>query len=706
MTGKENKKILITSALPYVNNVPHLGNIVGAVLSADVFARFCRSQGYETIYVCGTDEHGTATETKALEEGVSPKEICDKYYDIHKRVYEWFNISFDDFGRTSTPEQTELTQDIFLKLYDKGYIVEDTVEQLYCRSCDKFLADRFVEGTCPYCGYEDARGDQCDNCSRMLNATELKNPRCKVCSGSPEIKSTEHLFIDLPKLKDKLLGWIDKRSEEGNWSNNAKTMTYAWISEGLKRRAISRDLKWGVPIPLDKYKDKVFYVWFDAPIGYLSITKAAFPDTWELWWKDDQNVRLYQFMGKDNVPFHTIIFPASLIGSGDPYTMLYRISSTEYLNYENGKFSKSRGVGVFGLDAVGSGVPSDVFRYYLLVNRPEKSDSSFHWHDLMDKNNNELVATLGNLVNRTMTFTKKFFDKKVPAGRLGAEEKEFLQKIKKEEDKVTELLGDVEIKEALKQIMHIAKLGNNYFQKKEPWKKLKEDPADAGTSLHVLVNIVKDLAIMIEPYLPESSASIYTQLGIEKRGWDNLGVVDIDQGHELNEPKILFNKLEQDLIDDLKSKYGGKQTFPLDLRVAKVTDAKEHPDADKLLILQIDLGEKRQLVAGLKEYYKPEDIVGKHIVIVSNLKKAKLKGVESQGMLLAASKDGVVTLIEAGSYKPGDQIKPEGMDTNKDEITIDEFAKVQMTIKDKKLAYGDAVLGDLGADMPDGSSIS
>ena len=333
-------KILITSALPYANNVPHLGNIVGAVLSADVFARFCRSFGYETLYVCGTDEHGTATETKALEEGVTPQEICDRFYAIHKNIYDWFNISFDEFGRTATEEQKELTQDIFLKLYGNGYIHEERVEQLYCPSCDRFMADRFVEGICPYCDYDGARGDQCDACGKLLNAVELKRPHCKVCSGEPVLKEADHLFLDLEKIEPKLREWIDERSPQ--WAQNARTITYAWLKEGLKKRAITRDLKWGVPVPLENYKDKVFYVWFDAPIGYLSITKKAFPDTWKAWWKKPEDVILYQFMGKDNIAFHTIIFPASLLGSGDTYTMLHQLSSTEYLNYENDKFSKSR----------------------------------------------------------------------------------------------------------------------------------------------------------------------------------------------------------------------------------------------------------------------------------------------------------------------------------------------------------------------------
>ena len=714
MTIKK-QKILITSALPYVNNVPHLGNIIGAVLSADVFARFCRSIGHETIYICGTDEHGTATETKAIEEGVTPKEICNKYYKIHKDIYDWFNISFDEFGRTSTPEQVEITQDIFRKLHKKGYISEDVVEQFYCEKCKKFLADRFVEGTCPYCGFEDARGDQCDKCSRMLNAIELKNAKCKICSSTPVIKKTEHLFIDLPKLKPKLLKWIDKRSVEGNWSNNAKTMTYAWIKEGLKKRAISRDLKWGVQIPLEKYKNKVFYVWFDAPIGYISITKRAFPDTWESWWKNDKKVKLYQFMGKDNIPFHTIVFPASLLGSGDPYTMLYRISSTEYLNYEEGKFSKSRGIGVFGTDAIETGIPSDVFRYYLLVNRPERSDSSFHWKDLQDKTNNELAANIGNLVNRAIVFLKKFFDQKIPLPQLTEADKSFIEMIKKEESKVTEYLQEVEIKEALKQIMHIAKLGNQYFQESEPWKKMKQDPEAAGTALYVLANLVSDLAVMLQPYLPDTSAKIFNQLNIEPLAWDALGTFPIKQGHGIGEPEILFQIIEDNIIDELQARFSAAkepEKFLLNLKAAKIIKAKEHPDADKLVILKIDLGtEQRQIVAGIRKFYSPDELPGRNIVVVTNLKPAKLRGQESNGMLLAASdKSGKnCVLVDAAGCEAGEELSVEGMGNNKEKIDFNQFLKVKFSVRNKKLLADGKLLdtksGKIAVDAENGWSV-
>jgi methionyl-tRNA synthetase len=713
------EKILITSALPYVNNVPHLGNIIGCVLSADVFARFCRSIGKDCIYICGTDEYGTATETKAIEEGLTPKEICDKYHKIHKEIYEWFNISFDYFGRTSTKEQTELTQEIFLKLYENGFIKEEEVEQHYCEKCQKFLADRFVEGNCPYCNYEDARGDQCDSCGKIINAIDLKNPRCKICSSNPIIKKSMHLFIDLPKIEPMLKEWLDKRSNL--WSQNAKTITYAWLKEGIKKRAITRDLKWGIPVPLEKYKNKVFYVWFDAPIGYLSITKNAFPNNWDKWWKDDSNVKLYQFMAKDNIPFHTIIFPSSLIGTKDNYTMLYKINSTEYLNYEDSKFSKSRGVGLFGNQAKETGISSDVFRYYLLINRPEKSDSSFSWIDLMDKNNNELCANLGNLVNRTITFIKKFFDGKIPKADIEEKDKLVLQKIKNSQSKVKELLEKVEIKEALKEIMTISKIGNQYFQECEPWHKIKSEPKKAQTCLNVLSIIIKDIAIMIEPYLPDTSTKIFKQLNLKKQDWNNLGIAN-KEGININEPEILFQKIEEKEIKRLKEKYSGKDDkkkedtnknkniFPLNIKSAKILSAKEHENSDKLLILQIDLGyEKRQLVAGLKEVYKPEELVGKKIVILSNLKPAKIRGEVSQGMILASEKDGIVKVNETDAYI-GDTFLLKGYEENKKEITYEQFSKIKLKIKDKKITYNGFTLKTksnnfAGADMPDESNI-
>ena len=409
-------KRLITSALPYVNNIPHLGNLL-QVLSGDVFARFCRLKGYETLYIGGNDEYGTATETRALEEGKSPRELCDYYHKIHTEIYKWFNISFDKFGRTSTPQQTEITQSIFKDLDSRGFIKEETSEQVYCNNCGRFLADRFVKGICPACGYEGARGDQCENCGKLLDPLDLKSPVCSTCGHTPEVKPTKHLYIDLPGILPEYEKWMKKASVEGRWAKNALQMTQAWIRDGLHERAITRDLKWGIPVPKEGYEDKVFYVWFDAPIGYISITKCLGDEKgfdWKDWWLNPENVELFQFIGKDNIPFHTVIFPCSLIGSGKNWTKLFHMSSTEYLNYEGGKFSKSQGIGVFGSDAMESGIPADIWRFYMFYNRPEKADTLFTWKDFQEKINGELVGNLCNLVNRTLPFVIRYFDGKIP----------------------------------------------------------------------------------------------------------------------------------------------------------------------------------------------------------------------------------------------------------------------------------------------------
>lgn len=682
------KKFLVTSALPYVNNIPHLGNMV-CIISADVYARFLKSRSYDVISVVGTDEHGTTTEVKAIEEGVTPKQLTDKYYKIHKEIYEWFNTGFDCLGRTSSEANREITVDIFNKLYQNGYIAEDEVEQAYCLKCDKFLADRFVEGTCPKCGYEHARGDQCENCSALLDPVELLEPRCKFCSTPPEIKRSRHLFIDLPKLEPKLMKWINEKKE--TWSQNAVTLTMAWIKQGLKPRCITRDLKWGIPVPLKGYENKVFYSWFDAPIGYIGITKEHRKD-WKEWWHSPDKVKLVQFMGKDNIPFHTILFPSFLIGADDNYTLMDQISSNEYLNYENCQFSKSRSCGVFGDDARMTGIPADIWRYYLMINRPEKTDTEFHWNDFQMKINNELVANLGNLVNRTVVFIKKFFDSKVPDGKQQEKDAVFLEELKKTKDKITDLLEKVEIKEALREIMHFSKLGNQYFQENEPWKAVKENPERAAAALYVLANVVKDISVLIEPYMPEVSKCICRQLKIKQRKWDDVCELTIEAGHETGEPEILFKKLED--ISKFQGDYAGKKTTDafsvLDLRVAKVQNVKQHPEAEKLYIMKIDAGElgERQIVSGLVPYYKKEELEGRNILVVANLKPAKLRGELSKGMLLAADDGENVRLLDAPKSRPGDKVAAEGIVSQpKKEISIEEFAKAKMEVKKGKIYH-------------------
>ncbi|KAM5581303.1 putative methionine--tRNA ligase [Rosa sericea] len=571
------RNILITSALPYVNNVPHLGNIIGCVLSADVFARYCRLRGYNTVYISGTDEYGTATETKAMEEKCSPQEICDKYHKIHREVYEWFNISFDQFGRTSTPQQTEVCQQIFKKLLDSDRLAENTIQQLHCDSCKRFLADRFVEGTCPTqgCYYDSARGDQCDKCGKLLNPTELKDPKCKVCKETPWIRETNHLFLELPLLKDRLEEYINRASVEGCWSQNAVQITNAWLKEGLKQRCITRDLKWGVPVPHDGFRDKVFYVWFDAPIGYISITKCYTPDDWEKWWKNPEDVELYQFMGKDNVPFHTVMFPSALLGTGENWTLMKNISVTEYLNYEEGKFSKSRGIGVFGNDAKGTGIPVEVWRYYLLTNRPEVSDTLFTWADLQAKLKSELVGNLGNFINRVLSFVAKPSAKggygdtipDAPHADSDALTLELAEKVGRYVDQYIEAMEKLKLKQGLKIAMSISSEGNAYLQESKFWKLYKEDRHRCSIVIKTSVGLVHLLACLLEPYMPSFSARVLEQLNLPPESIKSLCDVNkakrpweiVPDGHKIGEPKTLFTTLNGEEVESLRKKFSGSQ---------------------------------------------------------------------------------------------------------------------------------------------------
>ncbi|XP_042305178.1 methionine--tRNA ligase, cytoplasmic isoform X2 [Sceloporus undulatus] len=557
------KNVLITSALPYVNNVPHLGNIIGCVLSADTFARYCRLRNWNTLYLCGTDEYGTATETKAMEEGLTPQQICDKYYTVHDQIYKWFNISFDFFGRTTTPQQTTIAQDIFQRLLENNFLLTETVDQLKCEKCERFLADRFVEGTCPFCNYEEARGDQCDKCGKLINATELKKPVCKVCQGTPVVRSSQHLFLDLPKLEESLEKWLALSQSAGDWTPNARYITRSWIRDGLKPRCITRDLKWGTPVPLDGFRDKVFYVWFDAPIGYLSIA-ANYTDQWEKWWKNPEQVQLYNFMAKDNVPFHSVVFPCSLLGTGEKYTLVNHLVATEYLNYEDGKFSKSRGVGVFGDMAKDTGIPADIWRFYLLYLRPESQDSAFSWSDLMMKNNSELLNTLGNFINRAGSFVCKFFGGHVPAMELSQDDKRLLAHITLELRQYNHLLEKVKIREALRSILNIARHGNQYLQVNEPWKQIKGGDADkkrAGTVIGVAVNIASLLSVILQPYMPNVSTTIQGQLCIpaDYNVLTNDFVCTLPAGHQIGTVTPLFQKLEAEQIENLRKRFGGGQ---------------------------------------------------------------------------------------------------------------------------------------------------
>ena len=740
---------LITAALPYVNNIPHLGNIIQS-LSGDVFARFCRNRGYDTLYVCGVDEYGTATETKALEEKKSPRELCDYYYNEHLKIYKWFNINFDKFGRTSNEQCTEITQALFNDLDKAGLIHEHVNKQLFCPHCNMFLADRYVDGTCPKCGSTKARGDQCDECGSLLDPVELKEPKCHTCGSTPEVRETKHLYIDLPSLSGKLNEWMEGVSKEGKWSDNAINITKAWIRDGLNERAITRDLKWGIPVPKEGYENKVFYVWFNAPIGYISITKQLADELkkagkesfdWKSWWipseseeaKNKEKVDLFQFIGKDNIPFHTVIFPATMLGSPHDWTKLYHMSSTEYMNYEGGKFSKSRGVGVFGSDAIETGIPADAWRFYIFYNRPEKQDFQFTWKDFMEKLNSELIGNLGNLVNRTLLFVNKYYDGKIPQA---SEDTELWTKVRELEEKATDYLEWAELKDAFHTMFEIADICNKKFQATEPWKARTENPQVAESLIYNLSYVIKDLMIMMNPYMPEYTQKIMSYFGktiqekkvgmetLEGLTWNDLG--KLEGLSDIGPTEVYFKPMDQKTMIALRDKYSGKnnkastenkekqakkaekkntepEVLPLDqqaaffnanieLTVAKITDVKPNPEGEKLYIETLDdgSGSPRTIQSGLRMYLKESDLLGKHVIIASNLAPRTMRGVESRGMLLAGDykdADGkdCVEVLDASWAKPGTKVVLEGADVNaqkKAEINAGEFFSVQIMAKD------------------------
>ncbi|KAJ8981803.1 hypothetical protein NQ317_007389 [Molorchus minor] len=660
------KNIFITSALPYVNNVPHLGNIIGCVLSADVFARFSRLCNYNTLFICGTDEYGTATETKALEEGLTCKEICDKYFKIHSEIYKWFNISFDHFGRTSNPEQTEICQDFFLQLNSNGFMFTQSVDQLHCEKCNRYLADRFVEGGCPNigCSYEDARGDQCDGCGKLVNAIELKNPRCKVCGSTPELKSSTQFFIDLPKLEPLLRHWM-KLSETG-WSNNAQVIARAWLKEGLKPRCITRDLKWGVPVPLDGFQNKVFYVWFDAPIGYISISKAYTKDH-EKWWKPakDTQVTLYQFMAKDNVPFHSVLFPSMLLGTNRGYTTVSHIMATEYLNYEDGKFSKSRGIGVFGNDAQSTGIPSDVWRFYLLYIRPESQDSSFSWSDLVTKNNSELLNNLGNFINRALMFAKNNFNKTVPNMVPTSEDYTLLALCTREMKAYVTALEKGKLRDGIRHILSISRHGNQYVQVNQPWvlcKGTEDEKTRAGTVIGICCNLACLIATLLHPYMPDTSSSLQKQLNASTVAITpgNVEIVTLlPPGHKLGDPAPLFAKIEPTTAEEMKKRFAGTQ------EERKNVNGKEKGSGNNVDVkaLEEEVAKQADRVRQLKSSAKEKSVWQPEVAILLDLKKKLEVAQKASAVQNNAKPTGIPNNVEvSGTLKSlQDEVTKQGL---------------------------------------------
>lgn len=560
-------KILITSALPYVNGVPHLGHLVGCLLPSDVYARYMRMMGHEVLYVCGTDEHGTPSEVGAAKEGMDVADYCLKYHNRHKEAYDAFNLSFDYFGRTSSEQNREITYHIFEQLDKNGLIEEESIKQIFSIDDNRFLPDRYVTGTCPHCGYDKARGDQCENCTKVLDPTELINPRSTI-SGSTnlEVRETKHLFLNLPKLEKQLAEWV--KSKEPFWPDVAYSIAQKWLKEGLRPRCITRDLKWGFPVPKKGFEDKVFYVWFDAPIGYLGITKQWADEkpgerSWKDWWLDAKDVYYVQFMGKDNVPFHSISFPATLLGTGENWTKVDYLKGMSYLTFEGGKFSKSEQRGVFAEDAVKE-FPADYWRYWLISNAPEASDSSFTFDLFAGVVNKDLNGVLGNFVSRVMKMTASKIGAEVPAGGEMTEvEEKLIADLQEKADNYCKYMEGLEFKKAMNELRAIWVDGNNYISVTEPWTVIKTDPARAAAILRVCLNLIRIYALLSAPVMPETSAKILAKFGLNAadmpvlKGFNAAKEIEaLQSGHKFEVGDALFERIAPEKTEELKAKYG------------------------------------------------------------------------------------------------------------------------------------------------------
>ena len=666
-------KHVVTAALPYVNNTPHLGNLV-QVLSADVYARYKRLDD-DVLFVCGTDEHGTTTELIAREKDVSPRELVDYYYKRHKHIYDWFNCSFDCFGRTSSQENIERTQALFQALDDNGYIDEQTTTQLYDQQADQFLPDRYVEGTCPECGYDDADGDQCEQCGALLEPTDLVNPKSTITDETPVERETTHLYIKLDELQDKVEDHFDDVNDA--WSTNAVETTKAWFNDGLESRAITRDLDWGVPVPKDGFQDKVFYVWFDAPIGYISITEEH-RDDWQSHWQGD-DIHLTQFMGKDNIPFHSVMFPATLLGADDDWHVIDTLESNEYLNYEDKQFSKSNGVGVFGDDAMQTGIPADSWRYYVIRNRPAKSDTTFTWDDFQEKHNAELIGCIANLVNRVVGYAANE-DLDDVETRTGVDYDDTV-------DDITGAYDNRRLKVALDHVLRLARNGNEYFQQAAPWEASVDEDEERRIVANTLT-LIKDLSIVLHPVCPDTAQTIQDQIGYTEE--TALNAIHETFNASIDEAEPIFDKVDDDTLMALQDEHDEATETPgIELTVGTITDVTIHDDADNLYVETVDLGsETRQVVSGLRPYYDADELDGCNVVIVSNLEPAELRGVKSEGMLLAIDTDDEVSVITADNYEAGDTITYESI-TPAEDITFEDFKSLDLRFDDTLLINGE-----------------
>ncbi|MEJ5317448.1 MAG: methionine--tRNA ligase [Tenuifilum sp.] len=673
------KRYLITSALPYANGPVHIGHLAGVYIPSDIFTRYLRAKGVEVISVCGSDEHGVPITIKARQENTTPQAVVDKYNAIIKDSFERFGIAFDIYSRTTSKVHYETASEFFRKLYDKGVFIEKSTEQYYDEEVGQFLADRYIMGTCPHCGNDRAYGDQCEKCGTSLSPTDLKDPRSMLSGSKPVMKETKHWFLPLDRFQPDLEKWILEEHKE--WKPNVYGQCKSWLDQGLQPRAVSRDLDWGVPVPVEGATGKVLYVWFDAPIGYISATKELTPN-WEKYWKDPET-RLIHFIGKDNIVFHCIIFPAMLKAEGS-YILPDNVPANEFLNLEGDKISTSRNWAVW-LHEYLDEFPGkqDVLRYVLTANMPETKDNDFTWKDFQTRNNSELVAILGNFVNRAMVLTQKYFDSKVPAiAELDNYDRETLAEIPKLKQSIEQNLDEFRFREALKEAMNLARLGNKYLADTEPWKVYKTNPQRVATILNISMQITANLGVLLEPFLPFTAEKIRAMVNLNGKDWNLAGGDNLLlPGHQLNEPSLLFDKIEDDVIErqleklrkakeanekanikvtPLKDSVTYDEFSKMDIRIAKVLEAERVPKTQKLLKLKIDTGvDTRTIVSGIAEFFTPEQMVGKQVVVLANLEPRTIRGIESHGMILMAEDvDGRLQLvIPADSVSNGSTVK-------------------------------------------------
>ncbi|MCH5227070.1 MAG: methionine--tRNA ligase [Muribaculaceae bacterium] len=672
------KRTLITSALPYANGPVHIGHLAGVYVPADIYARYLRLKGEEVMFVGGSDEHGVPITIKARNEGVSPQDIVDRYHKIIKDSFEELGISFDVYGRTTSKTHHKTASDFFRTLYDKGEFIEKTSQQLYDEEAGEFLADRYVVGTCPHCGKDGAYGDQCEACGTSLSPSELINPKSKLSGSTPVLKETSHWYLPLDKWEPKLREWILEQHKE--WRPNVYGQCKSWLDLGLQPRAVSRDLKWGIPVPVEGAEGKVLYVWFDAPIGYISNTIDATPD-WEKWWKDPES-RMIHFIGKDNIVFHCIVFPSMLMAHGG-YNLPDNVPANEFLNLEDDKISTSRNWAVW-LHEYLRELPGkqDVLRYVLTANAPETKDNNFTWKDFQARNNNELVAILGNFINRATVLVHKYYGGMVPAaGEFTPEDHKMMEEVRESIKALSDNLDNFKFREGLKDAMNVARIGNKYLADTEPWKLIKTDPVRTATILNLAIQLCANLAVIFEPFTPFTAAKLAEQLRLKELKWNMAGNFQlVPDGVEIGKPELLFEKIEDDVVDfqikklqDAKEKNLLDQWTPspvkdtvdfptfekMDIRVGKVLECEKVPKADKLLKFKIDDGMGgRTIVSGIAKFYNPEDLVGKEVCFIANFAPRKLKGVESQGMILSAEDaDGRLVVIgPTGEVRPGSSV--------------------------------------------------